>query len=128
MDNPNDIGKVIKALLDASPEVEAITQGRIYPMVSLTQDMPCVVYTKQGVSPAPVKADPTYYKASVIVSAIAKSYKEMVELSGALIRALHLQGGTIVGKEVLSIIWVDAKDVFDDGAYIQDIEFEIKTE
>lgn len=126
MDNPNDIGKVIKALLDASPEVEALAGGRIYPMVALKPDMPCIVYTKTGIAPAGVKEYPSYCRAEVTVSAIASSYQEMVELSGAVLEALANQSGTVAGKEVKRIAWVSARDVPNDDAYIQDLDFEIK--
>lgn len=126
MDNPNDIGKVIKALLDASSEVERLTKGCVYPIVALKADMPCVVYTKTDMSPAAIKDYPSFCKATVTVSCIAKSYTEMVELSGAVLDAIAEKSGNIAGKEVTRVRWLNARDNFDNDAYIQDLDFEIK--
>lgn len=126
MDNPNDIGKVIKALLDASPEVEALTHGCVYPIVALKADMPCVVYTKTDMQPASLKDYPSFCKANVTVSCIAKSYTEMVDLSGVVLNAIAEKSGDIAGKEVMRVRWIGARDNFDNDAYIQDLDFEIK--
>lgn len=129
-DNPNDIGKVIKALLLASDEIARQTEGRVFPIVALVQnllrDTPCIVYTKTGLVPAAVKEYPSYCLAAVTVSVVAKSYNEMVSLSGAVLEALAGQSGTIEGKEIKRISWKDARDSFDEGAFIQEMDFEIK--
>ncbi len=125
-DNPNDIGKVIKAILTGSPEVMSMTRGRIYPIVSLSSDSPCVVYTKTGLVPAGVKEYPSYCLASVTVTVVAQSYNEMVSLSGAVLDALAEFSGTIEDKEIKRIAWRNARDGYEEGAYMQDMDFEIK--
>ena len=129
-DNPNDIGKVVKALLMESKDIAQQTKGRIFPIVALVQnlarDTPCIVYTKTGIAPAAVKEYPSYCLVAVTVSVVAKSYNEMVSLSGSVLEALAGQSGTIEGKEIKRISWKDARDSYDDGAFIQEMDFEIK--
>ena len=130
MDNPNSIGRVIKALLLESKDVARMTGGRVFPIVALVQnpirDTPCVVYTKTGLTPAGVKEFPSYGLASVTVSAVARSYQDMVALSGAVLNALAEKSGDIEGKSIKRIAWRDARDNYEDGMFIQEMDFEIK--
>lgn len=126
MNNPNDIGKAVKSLLGSSEKVLELTDGRIYPIIALGQETPCIVYLKESVQPAPTKDNVSYYKANVVVTTIAQSYSDMVELSCAVIGALNGFNGDVDGIRIKSIYFVLAKDSFDEGAYMQDVHFEIK--
>lgn len=126
MNNPNDIGKAVKSLLEGSEKVMDITRGRIYPVVAISQDTPCLVYVKDSVQPARVKANPLYHKALVTVAVLSQSYSEMVELSGEVICALDGANGHIAGMRIKSISWMEARDNYEEGVYQQYLQFEIK--
>lgn len=125
MGNPEDIGKVIKELLDSDQEVDKLIGGRIYPVVALEPDTPCVIYAT-NISPANTKDGPAYCKIEVSVNVVTKNPKEMASLSTVVRKAIAGKSGTIAGEDIKGITWTGTRDINFDGAFVREIGFIIR--
>lgn len=126
MKNPCEAGKVIKSILSSSDRINQRVKGGIYPIVASTEKLPCIVYKKTSATPASVKSGSPYDEFTFEVSAICKSYTEMVELSGLVMDALDGYSGEVEGLRVKRISITDAADLFDDDALIQSMTYKVR--
>lgn len=81
-------GEVIRALLLEDPAVHAITT-RVFPVVSDSAEMPCVVYRRTSLTSEPTKAGYAGADTAVIeVICFSASYGEGITLAEAVRKAL----------------------------------------
>ena len=126
MKNPCEAGRVIKSILLSVDGIGERVRDSIYPIVAPSEKIPCVVYKKTGVAPASTKDGKMYDEFTFEVSAVCRSYSDMVDLSGLIFAALDGFSGDVDGLRVKRISLTDADDLFDSDAYIQSMTFKVK--
>lgn len=118
-------GIVIKSLIKASSANEDI-QGRVYAIIAQDVPYPFVVYARTGVIPSGSKdhfSDED--SATVMVSVISAKYEESILIADKIEASLRRGRTTIEGFEIGEIRLVESDEDFQNGAYIQNLVFNI---
>lgn len=125
---PRNIGILINSLLLQSEEVKGFIHDRIYPFPALENTAaPFVAYTMTGFTPHYTK-DRASFEDDVVVQLIVVSqeYEEKIKIADACYKALHGKRGEYAGFRVSQLRILSESEDFDEGIYVQLMEFEIQ--
>lgn len=125
MNNLN-IGLAVNAMLLDSEALVAKVGSNIFPLVAkYDTKFPFITYQRRNVSPEYCKDMIVRESVSVELYVAAQGYAESVEIANLIREAMEFKTGIYGGVRVSSCRLAGSTETFYDGAYIQQITFNI---
>jgi len=122
------IGKAIYDILSKDPDVSAIVDTRIYPVViEQKAAKPAIAYRKVAKTGHDTKqAASTLDKVRAEVTAVHTRYMSIQDMAEKIRRALDKKSGTFAGVTIHSSYFIDDEDEYDNEAkaYLRILTFE----
>ncbi len=122
------VGAVIRDMLLASPAVVERT-NKIYPVVTDKAELPYILYRRASNEQIPVKSAAASIgsdTARIEVLCFTEKYADGLELAEAVREALDRKTGTKSGVTIRSCTFADGEESWQDDAYIQELDFNVK--
>lgn len=119
-------GLVICNVLKNNSDVQAITKGKIYPVVSTDKAiLPYVVYRRAAIDSEQIKSGKSSDKASIEIICFAENYEASIMLAEAVRAALDGKCFSQDNLVMRSCYLSDSEEVWQDDAFLQRLTFVI---
>lgn len=118
-------GAVIRQMLMSCPAVTART-NKVFPVVTDQATLPYILYRRASMEQIPVKSAAGADTVRIEVLCFTEKYTDGVELAEAVRMALDQQQDEKDGLRIRSCTYIDGEESWQDDAYIQELDFNVK--
>ena len=121
------IGKCIYTLLSGDTTVHGYVGLKIYPLViPEAQTLPCIVYERHG--DGEITKDHMGIKNTIVeITILSEDYTESINIAQAVEDRLGFYQGTVNGVNIVDIRLFNVNESFSENAFIQKIDFIVKS-